>query len=66
MSRNITIDRARLAEYLKQNAETLAAQADLRVEVDEESEDFSGGVVAYSATVRIWIEDIPLNEVEAI
>lgn len=64
MAKQIAVDRMRLAEYLKLHAETLAQQADLRVDVDEVSEDLRGGVVSYSATVRLSLEEIPLSEVE--
>lgn len=58
----LSVKRSRLAEYLKQNAETLADRADVDIDVHEI--ETMGGTKSFIATVRVELKDIPLEAVE--
>lgn len=59
---NLSIDRARLVEYIKENAEHLIMNAD--VDVDTATVIVNENEMHFATMVRVNIEGIPISEVE--
>lgn len=57
---DLRISRKAVAEYIKAQAEALAANADVSIYTDEQL--VADGVIQYKTTVRITLEDIPVAD----
>ena len=60
---NINIDRAKLAEYIKQNAQAIADGA--HVDLNTTKIETMGGAVAFEQSVEVYFKGVPLDAVEA-
>lgn len=59
---SIRVDRKRLAEYIKSNADVLAQRGDIYIDTDEVRR--MDGNSSFICTVRLTLEQIPIEEVE--
>lgn len=58
----LSVDRARLVEYIKKHADELVLNADVDIDTDAILND--GKNMHFAATVRVRMEGIPLSKVK--